>query len=151
MKAKEYLQQVERLEQKIRFKKTEKERWESIAKYGNMHPEGEKVQTSRKQNNMQEAVIMCMNIQEEIDEYIVKFISLAKEVTGVIEQLPTVEYDLLHKLYIGIVETDKQTGEIKTKYMRLREVAESCDKSYTWATTIHSRAIKHVQEILDKN
>ena len=33
-------------------------------------------------------------------------------------------------------------------YKEMYEVAAECQKTYSWVTTIHGRALKHVQEIL---
>lgn len=70
-----------------------------------------------------------------IDSYIVELYKRRNAIIAVIEQLKLAEYDLLHKVYV--------------QEMPLKEVAYRCGKSYSWATTTHSRALLHVQEILD--
>lgn len=52
-----------------------------------------------------------------------------------IEQLPENEYDLLHRIYIQGKTMD--------------DVADAYGKTYSWATTVHGRALKRVQNILD--
>ena len=58
-----------------------------------------------------------------------------KDVISVIEHLNATEYDILHKVYV--------------QYFTLDEVAEMYEKTYSWATTVHGRALRNVQKILD--
>lgn len=41
-------------------------------------------------------------------------------------------------------------GKKITEYMKLEDVANLYDKSYTWATTVHGRALEHLREILEE-
>jgi hypothetical protein len=148
MKAKEFLLKVRILNNMIENKLMEKAQWKSIAigitpQYG-----GERVQTSGSKQKMADAVGRYLDMEREIDACIDRHVDAKKEVIAVIEQLknPT-EYDLLHKVYIGIV--DHESGKT-IKYMTLDEVADLYDKSHSWATTVHGRALQHVQEILDE-
>lgn len=137
MKAKEYLQQVSKLDKMISNKLIEVAQWKAIATGTTASSEGERVKSSSSQQKMENAVCKYVTIQEEIDEYIDKLIDTKKDVISTIEQLPVAEYDLLHQVYI----------QGKT----LDDVADANDKTYSWATTIHGRALKHVQDILDGN
>lgn len=148
MKVEKFLLQFKELEQIIRIKVSEKERWELIAEGGNAHSEGEKVQSSTDPQKMAEAVAMCVDIQKEIEDCLIKAVQAMKDITSVIEQLPTDEYVVLHKMYIGRVEKNEKE-ETYTVYMTIKEVAAEKKKSYSWASHVHSRAKKHVQEILD--
>ena len=148
MKAYDFLCQVKELEQTIRIKQAEIDKWNNIAENSNAQAEGEKVQTSKTQQSMENAVAIYVDIQREVEDCYNKLIEAMRDVTKVIEQLPLAEYDMLHKVYIGRMKETK-TGEKYTEYMTLKEVAMSQCKSYSWATNIHSSAKKHVQEILD--
>jgi len=75
-----------------------------------------------------------MDIEAEIDNSIDKLIALKQEIISVIEQLPTTEYDVLHKMYV--------------QGMTFYEVAEAKNRTYSWCTSVHGRALKSVQEIL---
>ena len=35
------------------------------------------------------------------------------------------------------------------KHRSLADIAEKLNREYTWVTTVHGRAVKHVQEILE--
>lgn len=146
MKAKEFLRQIQKADRMIENKLIEKEQWKSVAlgttahiqtaKIGGVVQGLDRVQQSGSQNKMADAVERYIDIETEIDEYIDKLAELKKDVISVIEQLDIVEYDLLHKVYVQGIE--------------LYDVTNYYDKSYSWVTTIHGRAINNVQKILDK-
>lgn len=54
-----------------------------------------------------------------------------------IERLPEAEYDVLHKVYV--------------QYETLQEVAADRGISYSLAATIHGRALKRLEEIINTN
>ena len=85
---------------------------------------------------MADAVGSYLDIEREIDEQVDKLYDTRQEVICVIEKLNTTEYDLLHKVYV--------------QYFSLYEVADMYAKTYSWATTVHGRALKNVQKILDE-
>lgn len=136
MNAKEYLQQVEKLDKLIENKLIEKKQWFDIATGTTSQLAADKVQTSGNHSKMEDAVIKIVDIEREIDEQIDRFIDLKKEVLQTIEQLKPVEYDFLHKVYI--------------QYKTLSAVAEIYGYEYTWATTTHGRALKSLQQLLDE-
>ena len=135
MKAKEFLKQLKKLDKMIENKQIEKEQWKSIAEGTVSHSEGERVQSSGSQQKMADAVNRYVDIEKEIDSFIDRLIFTKKDVISVIEQLDATEYDFLHKVYV--------------QYLTLYDVAEKYDKSYSWATTVHGRALNRVQTILD--
>ena len=81
---------------------------------------------------MADAVIKCVETERQIYEYIRKKSRIIED----IERLPSEEYDLLHKKYI--------------QFFTLDEIAADSGKSYSWATSVHGIALKHLQEILDE-
>lgn len=135
MDAKKYLHQVSKLNRLIENKMIELAQWKSMATGTGTFSDGERVQSSGNQQKMAEAVGRYVDIERELDACIDRYIDTKNEVIHTIEQLPAVEYDVLHKIYI----------QEKT----LAEVAIICDRAYSWATTIHGRALKMVQDILD--
>lgn len=134
VKAKNYLQQVQKIDTIIKNKMIEKEQWKAMAESITAASDGERVQASGSQQKMADAVIRYVEIEAEIDEYINLLLETKRDVVSVIERLPAIEYDVLHKIYI--------------QYKEMYEVAAECQKTYSWVTTIHGRALKHVQEIL---
>lgn len=136
MKAKQFLKQIEKLETMVENKLAEKEKWRSIAIGISSPTIGDKVQTTPNQSKMSDAVAKMISLEAEVSEYIDRLIDTTKEVIAVIEQLNPVEYDVLHKRYI--------------QNKVFKEISASKGKSESWATTIHGRALKNVQRILDE-
>lgn len=136
MDAKQFLRQLKKLDKMIENKIAEKARWQAIAFGTSAKMDGEKVQSSGSQQKMADAVCRYVDIEKEIDEQIDQLIDTKQDVINVIEKLNTTEYDILHKMYV--------------QYMSLYDVADIYNKSYSWATTVHGRALKNVQAILDQ-
>lgn len=133
--AKEYLQQVKKLDTMIRNKEAERLQWKSIALGVSGFTAGEKVQTSGNPHKMVDAISIYIDLEREINRKIDELVDKRNEIISVIERLPEAEYDLLHKVYI--------------QYMTLDEVAFAREKSRSWATSLHGIALKHLQTILD--
>lgn len=136
MKAKDYLQQVQKIDVIIKNKIIEKEQWMSMATSTTASSDGERVQLSGSQQKMADAVVRYVELEADIDRYINSLIDTKKDVIEVIEQLPAIEYDILHRVYI--------------QYKDLNDVAAEYGKTYSWITTVHGRALQHVQDILDE-
>lgn len=136
MDAKQFLRQLKKIDKMIENKIAEKARWKSIAFGTSAKLDGEKVQSSGSQQKMADAVCRYVDIEKEIDEQIDNLIDTRQDVISVIEKLNITEYDLLHKIYV--------------QYMSLQDVADIYENSYSWATTVHGRALKNVQAILDQ-
>ena len=134
---KNYLLQLRKLDRMISNKLIEKEQWRDIA-LGVVaaNSEGVRVQSSGSQQKMADAIDKCVDIEAEVNRHIDDLYSAKRDVLAVIERLDVQEYDLLHKVYV--------------QYMELFEAAEAMGKSYSWATTVHGRALKHVRDILDE-
>lgn len=137
MDAKSFLQQVEMLDAKITNKLIERQQWKDIALGITASVGGERVQSSGSQQKMADAVIKCVDMENEIDNLIDELIHTKKKVIFTIEKLysPT-EYKILHLRYIqGVGLTD---------------IANNMNKEYSWVTTTHGRALKNVQKLLDR-
>lgn len=136
MNAKEFLRQPKKLDKLIENKLIEKEQWKNIAIGTTSQMNSERVQSSGSQQKMADAVGKFVDIENEIDEYIEKLIDVKKDVISVIEELNATEYDILHKVYI--------------QYITLEEISILYGKTYSWSTTVHGRALKNVQKILNE-
>lgn len=138
MEVKEFLKQPERLDLRIKNKLIEKQQWKEIALGITANMDGERVQSSsNSKSKMAEAVIKCVDMEAEIDSLVDELIDTKKKVIQTIERLESIrEYNVLHMRYI--------------QYLSLQEIAAYYQKDYTWATTTHGRALKSVQDILDK-
>ena len=132
-----YLERVEKLDSIIKNKLIEQQQWRDIALGITASMEGERVQSSGAKSKMANAVERCVDMESEIDGLIDKLIDTKKDVIQTIEKLysPT-EYNVLHMRYI--------------QYLSLQEIADDYGRDYGWATTTHGRALKSVQDILDR-
>lgn len=135
--AKSYLLQVKKLDLQIRNKLVERQQWKDVALGITANIGGERVQSSGSKNKMANAVIKCVDMEAEIDALVDELINTKREVIATIEKLESpIEYDVLHKRYIQDIS--------------LQEIADHFKKEYGWATTVHGRALKSLQDILDK-
>lgn len=151
MNAKAFLNQIKKLDRMIENKQNERERWLMLAmdtSAGAAPDTGVRVQSSGSQSRMADAVDRSVDIGAEISSTIAKLYAARQQIIGVIEQLPVEEYDLLHKLYVGEVSTDKQ-GRKHFVYMTLQEAASAFGKSYSWARGTKGTALQKVQKIID--
>lgn len=135
MKAQEFLRQLRKLDRLIENKLIEREQWKTIALGTTSFSASERVQSSSSQQKMADAVGRYLDMEAEIDKTIDDLVDAKKDVISVIEQLDATQYDLLHKIYV--------------QYITLNDVAILYDMSYSYVTTIHGRALKKVQGILD--
>ena len=136
MRAKDFLKQLPKLNKMIENKIAEKEQWKSVALCSTSFNTSERVQTTPNPQKMSDAIVRCLDIEKEIDQCIDALVDTKKDVISVIEQLEATEYDVLHKVYVQNITLDI--------------VADKYDNSYSWATTIHGKALKNVQKILDE-
>lgn len=151
MDKKVFLNQLKKLDAMIENKMIEREQWKAIAegvtaggtsvivldKKGKQQLHNmEKVQSSGNPQKMADAIHKMIEIDDEIDLCIDKLIDAKKDVLSVIEKLPAAEYDIIHKIYV--------------QHLNLYEVAALSDRSYSSITTLHGRALKMVQNILDE-
>lgn len=148
--AQNFLKQLEKLDNMIENKILEREQWKAIAtgmtsggqsvlvevKGKHELQNMERVQSQSNKQKMADAVIKYIAVEEEINECIDKLIDTKKEVLAVIEQLNAKEYDVIHKIYV--------------QHLDFNEVAANKKRSYSWVTTVHGRALKNVQKILDE-
>lgn len=116
----------------------EKRQWKDLALSITANMDGERVKSSSTTTSkMEEAVINCIMVEEEVAAAVENLITEKKNVVRTIEELysPT-EYRILHMRYI--------------QYISLADIADKLNKDYTWVTTVHGRAMKHLQELLNK-
>ena len=136
MNAKEFLQQIRKLDKLIENKLAEVQQWKEIATNVSPNMTGERVKSSGNPHKIADAIGRYIDLEREINQDIDNLVETKKDVISVIEQLNATEYDVIHKIYV--------------QYLTFDEVAYACKHSKSWATTIHGRALKHIQEILDK-
>lgn len=130
----EYLLQLKKLDKLIENKMRECEQWKAIAMRTSSFSEGDRVQSSGSQQKMADAIDKYLDIEAEINRCIDELYDKRMEIISMIEQLNATEYDVLHKMYVQNLD--------------YYAVAEACGQSYSWATTVHGRALQHLQKIL---
>lgn len=135
MNAKEFLLQIKKLDRLIENKLIEVRQLKEIANNAVGNMAGEKVQSTKNPQRIAEAICQYVDLENEINADIDRLIDTRKNVISVIEQLNPTEYDILHKIYV--------------QNITLQDVADKYDKTYSWVTTVHGRALKHVQDILN--
>ena len=135
MNAKEYLLQIKKLDHMIRNKKVEIQQLKDIA--GSVSPtmSGERVQTTSNPKRMADAIGEYIDLEAETRRDLAELVAKKREIIGTIERLNTSEYDVLHKIYV--------------QYLNFDEVAAGLNYSRSWVTTVHGRALKHLQDILN--
>lgn len=136
MKAKDYLKQLQKLDRLIENKLAELQQWRDMATCTTQQLSADRVQTSGNPQKMADAICKIIEIEGEIDRYVDSLVDTKREVISTLEQLNPTEYDLLHKVYV--------------QYNTFDAVAIRTGKSYSWVTTVHGRALKNVQSILDE-
>lgn len=134
--AKEYMLQLKKLNLQIENKLAEQQQIKDMAFNITSRSDGERVQSSGNPQKMAGAVEKLIDIEQEINSAVDALCDKRKEIIETIETLKPAEYDLLFHVYV--------------LYDTLAAYAALRGKEYTWATTLHGRALKSVQAILDE-
>lgn len=136
MRAKDYLEQVNKTNELIKNKQIDAEFYRSIAEgAGSISDGGDKIKSSPRADKMENAICKCIEVQREIDEQIIRLVSLRHEITKTIEQLPAQEYDILYQIYV--------------QGRSFLDIAEERDKGSSAIRKVHSQGVRLVQQILD--
>lgn len=136
-KAQLYLERVELLDTIIENKLIEQRQWKDLALSITANMDGERVQSSGAKSKMADAVNKCIDMEDEIAEFVDKLISEKQNIVRTLEKLysPT-EYKILHMRYI--------------QHISLADIAIDLNREYTTITTTHGRALKNVEKLLEK-
>ena len=136
-KAQVFLESYEMDKVKMECKLSERQYWHDLSLTITGQMGGERVQTSGTKDKMAQARDVCIEKESEILSQVRTLAERQSEVTGVLDQMtnPT-EYMLLHQKYIQCKE--------------LKVIADKFKADYTWATTVHGRALKSVEAILER-
>lgn len=149
--AKEFLQQIKKINQMIKNKEIEKEQWLEVAasttsggksvyvKNANGKQElhnMERVQSSGNPSKMADAIIESINIETEIESAKVRLQHEKANIIQVIEQLPVEQYTVLHLVYV--------------QDFTLKMASYEEGISYSTVKAYHKKGIRNVQKILDR-
>lgn len=132
VRAEEYLDQIKKLDAIITNKTEEYKRLVELSQGLGDFSVAERVQSTRNLQQIPNAIAKYIDIEREIDELKKK----RADIIRTIEQLPSVEYKIIYKLYV--------------KDFTLKEIAYEFDRSYEWVKKWKQKALRMVQSILDK-
>ena len=131
MQAKEYIEQIEMLDNLIENKMAEAAEWrEKALSLGGFSSAG-RVQESKDPHKAENIRIKYMEIEAEAKKLEAKRDSIKKT----IELLPPIEYDILYKYYV--------------LHKSFKEISIDKKKSYSWVMKNRNTALSHLQSILD--
>lgn len=92
----------------------------------------DKVQSSSSNQKMADAINEKVDLEN--DDYGIKdLIAKRQAIIDDIEKLSLDEYEVIYMRYVYNME--------------YQDIADSCDKSYSWATSVHGRALKNIEKI----
>lgn len=136
MTAREYLSQLKRIKALIQGKMSDiTELRESAVSISVPYFDDVKVQKSKSDSRMSDIICEYADMERNIRQYVAHLTAERLNIIRLIERLPPAEYDVIHKHYF--------------QEMGLQEIADKCEKSYSWVTTMHSKALKHVDGLLE--
>lgn len=136
-RAQVFLERVEVDDAIIPNKLIERQQWKDLAQSITAHMGDERVQSSGSKSKMEDAVIRCTDMEAEILSAVEKLIATKQKAVSILEQLEIpIRYKILHMRYI--------------QYIEFEDIAEKLGMEYSNVTTIHGRALKDVEAILDE-
>lgn len=136
MDAKDFLEQINRIERTINAKTAEVSKLRDIL-YGVSAPmSNDPVQSSKTGDRMADIIAKIVDTENEINSLIDKYIDESKEIVKVIEQLKNpLHYTVIHKHYVS--------------NMSFVEIAAVENFSYQYIVETHGKALKEIQNILN--
>lgn len=144
--AKEFLKQIREIDGDIENLLADVERWKLIAygttaggqtiKINGIEHAMDRVQSSGSQQRMADAICEYVDIEAENKRELIALKNKRKEIMDVIRMLQYDKRNVIHKRYVQ----DKSFDEISL----------ACNKSRSWVTSIHGRALQDVQNILEE-
>lgn len=142
MDAKEYLGQLEIIDTKILHKEEERESLYSIIEGQGMKYDSVKVQTSPS-NSQERLVCKCMDLTEEIDADIEKYIEIRDKIIDQIHELKDNRYvKILYWHYVPMNHRTKRLEEISC-IMRKRNGSLY---NYEYVNKLHKKALKSFEK-----
>lgn len=139
MKAKEYLQLLNKYDILIDAKSEKIQRLKALAeKTTKIFTDTGNVQTSYKNDVLEDSVIKIMELQKELNVEVKEMLEVQEDIERMINNLKNNNYcEILYKRYVY-----KQTWE---------KIAVDMSFSMQWVQTLHGRALQEIQKELDKS
>lgn len=126
------MDQIKKIDAIIINKTEDYRRWVELSKGLGDFSVSERVQSSRNLRQIPNAIARYIDIEREIADLKRK----REEIIKTIERLPSVEYELIYKLYV--------------KDYTLKEVAYHFKRSYEWAQKKKRNALCLIRDMLDE-
>lgn len=141
--AKEYLQQIKSLKNKIKNKESELFLLECLATGTTAPTDREAVQTSGTSDKVGNLAVKIVMLQQEIQkqkaealEQISECISVIEKVRELPQKTAEVQYNILHKKYVG--------------FKKLRHIADEENYDYDYIRQLHGKALLNVKKLMPK-
>ena len=122
------------IDEMINNKLQEVEEWRSKCEYSGTSYGTERVQSSPASPKVESALDMYISVKQEKMKEIAELEAEKKAIISDIEKLPPSEYSVIYKRYV----------QNKSFY----QISSEMDKSYSWCTWTHSKALEYLQRIL---
>ena len=132
MNAEKYLKQIKKYDYIIANKVKEYQHWVDVADGMGGCSMGDKVQSQRNLHKGSDAIAKYIDIESEIKELRWK----RQGILNTLQQLDPIEYEVLYKFYL--------------EDLMVKELCGIFNKSYTWVKDTKRKALRHLQEIIDK-
>lgn len=138
MKALEYLKQIGIMDARINARLEELESLQALATKVTASMGGERVQSSGSQQKMADCVVKIVEMKQEINEAVDRYVDYKREAMALIESCCDADcIKLLHKRYF--------------LQMTWESIAVELNFTYQWVSGgLHQRALSQVQEGLDR-
>lgn len=122
------------IDEMINNKLQEVEEWRSKCEYSGTSYGTERVQSSPASPKVESALDMYISVKQEKMREIAELEAEKKAIISDIEKLPPSEYSVIYKRYI----------QQKSFY----QISSELDKSYSWCTWTHSKALEYLQRLM---
>jgi DNA-directed RNA polymerase specialized sigma24 family protein len=132
MNAEQYLKQIKKYDYIIANKVKEYQHWVDVADGMGGCSTGDRVQSQRNLHKGSDAIAKYIDVESEIKELRRK----RQEILNTLQRLDPIEYEVLYKIYL--------------EDLMLKELCSIFNKSYAWVKNEKKKALKHLQEIIDK-
>lgn len=123
MKAKEYLKQIEKLDKCINQRQIECDSYRLLAEATEGIQYGDRVQTSPQGDTLEKKVVRYVQLEQDINDMIDRFVDLKHKIIDEIQGLSEVKHiDILFKKYVQYKSLEQIAVEMNYTYQYVREL-----------------------------
>lgn len=123
MKAKEYLKQIEKLDKCINQRQIECDSYRLLAEATGGIQYGDRVQTSPQGDTLEKKVVRYVQLEQDINDMIDRFVDLKHKIIDEIQGLSEVKHiDILFKKYVQYKSLEQIAVEMNYTYQYVREL-----------------------------